>query len=97
MVNLDYGGLQGGFILFSVNSVGDVSPIMCKSERLHRHVKSTMESESLTKVGAAEAAFWVTKLYSEVSGDYIDRNINNVIPIECFSINYSVSPILYRR
>ena len=79
--NLDNGGSHGGFIsqLFLANSIGDISPIMWQSKRLHQIVKSTMASETSTQAETAEAAFWVGKLYSEVTGNYIDRTTNNVI------------------
>lgn len=67
-------------------------------------MKSTMASETLAWVEAAEAAFWVAELYSEVTGNYIDRTTNNVIPIECFTNSCQlvevvcfISPILDRR
>ena len=63
-----------------------------------------MASETLTQVEAAEAALWVAKLYSEVTGNYIDRTTNNVIPTEYFTDScqqveavYYTSPILDRR
>ena len=59
---------------------------------------------NLTQVEAAEAAFWVAKLYSEVTRNYIDGTTNTVMPIECFTDSrqlveaaYSISPILDRR
>ena len=102
--NLDNGGSQEGFILFLANSVGDISPIMWQSKRLCQILKSTMAPETLTQVEAAEASFWVAKLYSEVTGNYIDGTTNSVIPIQCFTDRrqlveavYSISPILDRH
>ena len=43
-----------------------------------------MASENSAQVEAAEAVFWVANMYSKVTGNYIDRTSNNVIPIECF-------------
>ena len=42
-----------------------------------------MASENSAQVEAAEAVFWVANTYSEVTGNYIDRTTNNVIPTEC--------------
>ena len=99
--NLDNGGSQGGFISFLANSFGDILPIMWQSKRLCRVVKSTMASETARQVEAVKAAFWVAKLYSEVTGNCIDESTNNVIPIGCFTdicqlveAVYSISPIL---
>ena len=77
---------------------------MWQFKRLRRVMKSTMASETLAWVEAAEAAFWVAELYSEVTGNYIDQTTNNVIPIESFTnscqlveVVYFISPILDRR
>ena len=57
---------------------------MWQSKRLPRVVKSTITSETLAQLEAVDTAFWVSKLNTEVTGNYIDRNANNVKPIECF-------------
>lgn len=73
--NLRNGGSQGGYIKFLKDDCGNLSPIMWQSKRLQRVVKSTMAAETLIQVEAAEAAFWLSNLLTEVCG----RNVLNSI------------------
>ena len=52
---------------------------MWQFKRLRRVVKSTMASETLARVEAAEAAFWVAELYSEVTGNYIVKLLGIIL------------------
>ena len=68
---------------------------MWQSKRLPRVVKSTITSETLAQLEAAHAAFWVAQLNTEVTGNYIDTNTNNVKPIECFTDSRQLVEAVY--
>ena len=56
-INLDNGSSQGGFIIFLMDKTARLSPIMWQSKRISRVVKSTIATETLALVDAAEASF----------------------------------------
>ena len=100
--NLKDGGSQGGFIIYLVGENNASSPIMWRSKRLRRVVKSAMAAETLIQVEAAEACFWLANLFSEIL--YCKSNSENKIQIECYTDNhqlydsvYSIRPIQDKR
>ena len=60
--NFKDGGSQGGFIIYLVGENDVSSPIMWKSKKLCRVVKSTMAAETLIQVKAIEACLWLANL-----------------------------------
>ena len=63
--NLKNGGSRGGYIIYLVRKNSVFLPIICKSKRLRRVVKSAMAAQTLIQVEAAEACFWLANLLSE--------------------------------
>ena len=59
--DLDNGGSQGGFIIFLSDKAGRLYPTMWQSKWIHQVVKSV-----LALVDAAEALFWLSKLFGEI-------------------------------
>ena len=57
--NLKDGGSQGGFKIYLVSENNVSSPIMWKSKKLCRVVKSAMAAETLIQVEVAMACFWL--------------------------------------
>ena len=81
--NLKDGGSQGGFVCFLTDSTGLCCPIMWQSRKLRRIVKSTMASETLIQVEAAEASYWIANLLAEI---LCKKRESRVMPrIECFT------------
>ena len=73
--NLKDGGSQGGFVIYLVGESNISSPIMWKSKKLCRVVKSAMAAETLIQVEATLARkvrFWLANLLSEIL--YCKRN-----------------------
>ena len=64
--NLANGGSQGGFIIFLKDSDGNRAPIVWQSRKIRRVVKSTLAAETLALLECAEAAFYVSKMISEI-------------------------------
>ena len=64
--NLKDGGSQGGFVIYLVSENNVSSPIMWKSKKLHRVVRSAMAAETLNQVEAAEACFWLANLLNKI-------------------------------
>ena len=100
--NLKDGGSEGGFIIYLVGENDVSSPIMWKSKKLYRVVKSAMAAETLNQVEAAEACFWLANLLNEIL--YCKSNDTKNIKIECFTDNhqlydsvYSIRPIQDKR
>ena len=100
--NLKDGGSQGGFVIYLVDKNNNCSPIMWKSKKLCRIVKSAMAAETLIQVEAAEASFWLANLLNEIL--YAQNNNARSIEIECFTDNHqlydsvwSIRPIQDRR
>ena len=60
------GGSQGRFIIYLVGENNVSSPIMWKSKKLRRVVKSAMAAETLIQVKAAEACFWLANSLGEI-------------------------------
>ena len=99
--NLDNGGFQGGFIIFLRNKTGRLSPIMWQSKRICQVVKSMMAAETLPLVDAAEASFWLSKLFIEI---HSTAKKLVVLPLYCYIDSkqlhetlYPVRPVLDKR
>ena len=95
--NLDNGGFQGGFIIFLRN----ITPIMWQSKRICQVVKSMMAAETLPLVDAAEASFWLSKLFTEI---HSTAKKLVVLPLYCdidskqlHETLYPVRPVLDKR
>ena len=81
--NLENGGSQGVFCIFLQDSYGNLSLIMWQSKKICCMVKSTMASETLALVDAAEASCWLSNLILELLSYNKDVKIH--LPIACFT------------
>ena len=75
---------------------------MWQSKPLCRIAKSAMAAESFIQVQAAEACFWLAKLFNEIV--YNDINSEKGIMIQCYTDNHqlydavqSIRPIQDKR
>ena len=100
--NLNDGGSQGRFIIYLVDKNNICSPIMWRSKKLRRVVKSAMAAETLIQVDSAEASYWLATLLREML--YGQSNYQNKIIIECNTDNHqlydsvlSIGPIQDKR
>ena len=67
--NLPDGGSQGGFIVFLVNmTTFNVTPIIWKSNKVKRVVRSTLAAETLACLDGCENAFIIQKMLNEIIG-----------------------------
>ena len=66
--NLEGGGSQGGFVIFSVSSDGARCPLLWQSRKVRRVVKSTLAAETLALLEAAEAAVFLSRIVQEITG-----------------------------
>ena len=57
--NLKNGGSQGGFIIYLADDNENSVPIMWKSHKLRRVVKSAMAAETIIQVDSAESSYWL--------------------------------------
>ena len=90
---LKNGGSQGGFIIYLDGENNVSSPIMRKSKKLRRVVKSAMATKNLIQVEATEACFWLTNLLSEML--YCKPNDNKNIKIERDTDNHQLYDSVY--
>ena len=84
--NLKDGGSQSGFIIYQFGENNVSSPIMWKSKKLRRVIKSAMAAKTLIQVEAAEAGFWLANLLTKIL--YCKPNNDKNIKIECFTDNH---------
>ena len=91
--NFKDGGSQGGFIIYLVGENDVSSPIMWKSKKLCRVVKSTMAAETLIQVKTIEACLWLANLLSKML--YCKPNDDKNIKIECYTDNHQLYDSLY--
>ena len=91
--NLKNGGSQGGYLIYLVRENGVFSPIIWKSKRLRRVVKSAMAAETLIQVEAAEACFWLANLLREML--YCKPNDDKNRKVECFIENHQLYDSFY--
>ena len=81
--NLPCGGSQGGFVLFMVNRVTNACvPVMWKSFKIKRVVRSSLAAETLACIEGSESAFLISKTLSEIYGCQV--------PIHCITDNKSL-------
>ena len=64
--NLADGGSQGGHIIFLSDSYNNSCPIVWRSTKIARVVKSTLAAETLAFVDGAEHAFLMSRLLAEI-------------------------------
>ena len=82
--NLPCGGSQGGFVIYFVNSETSAScPIMWKSVKVKRVVRSSLAAETLAFLDGSERALIFAQAVSEICG--IGK-----VPITCFTDNKSL-------
>ena len=72
--NLCDGGSQGSYIILLEGQNGNCSPLMWQSKKLRRVVRSTMATETLSQVEAAEACFWSLGILKEILFNSQDRS-----------------------
>ena len=77
----------GGFIIFLVGENGRSCPLAWESKKIRRVVKSTLAAESLAASDAADVAYYLGCLLSEILLGVTD---GNVIPIVSYVDNYSI-------
>ena len=66
--NLGNGHSQGSLMVFLNGKNNNLTPLMWQSKQISQVVKSTMAAETLALVDAAEASFWLSKLFCEFIG-----------------------------
>ena len=64
---------------------------MWQSKRVKRVVKSTMASETLMMVEAAEASFWIRDLFNEI----LKVRSNMYAPIQCIIDNHQLYDAIF--
>ena len=84
--NLADGGSQGGQIIFLADSSLNCCPLMWKSTRIKRVVKSTLAAETLAFVEGCDMAFLMAKITAEI----ISNKRDTVLPIVCMTDNKSL-------
>ena len=84
--NLADGGSQGGQIIFLADSSLNCCPLMWKSTRIKRVVKSTLAAETLAFVEGCDMAFLMAKIIAEI----ISNKRDTVLPIVCMTDNKSL-------
>lgn len=81
--NLHDSGSQGGFIIFLADERGKRCPIMWKSKKIRRVVKSTLAAETLALLEMAESAYYIRNIMEDIG-------IGKEIPIKCLVDNKSL-------
>ena len=81
--NLNDCGSQGGFIIFIVDEHGKRCPIMWKSRKIGRVVRSTLAAETMALIEVAESAYYIGKILEDIG-------IDKEIPVKCFVDNKSL-------
>ena len=88
--NLPRGGSQGGFIILLSDDTGKSAPIQWQSRRIKRVVKSTLAAECLALEDAADYAYYVKCMITEVLGISSSR-----IKLNCYIDNKSLHDVLH--
>ena len=88
--NLPRGGSQGGFIILLCDDKGKSAPIQWQSRRIKRVVKSTLAAECLALEDAADYAYYVKCMITEVLGISSSR-----IKLNCYIDNKSLHDVLH--
>ena len=86
--NLPNGGSQGGFIILLCDSSGKAAPIQWQSRRIKRVVKSTLAAECLALEEAADYAYYVKSMVTEVLALPTDIELN------CYIDNKSLDDVI---
>ena len=81
--NLSDCGSQGGLIVFLADSKGHRCPIMWKSRRIRRVVKSTLAAETMALLEAAESGCYIGRIFEDIG-------IAERLPIKCYVDNKSL-------
>ena len=81
--NLGDCGSQGGFVIFLADENGSRCPLMWKSRKVRRVVKSTLAAETLALLDAAESAFYIRKILEDIG-------LERTVPIRCLVDNKSL-------
>ena len=81
--NLPDCGSQGGFVIFLQDSNLKKCPILWKSRKIRRVVKSTLAAETLALVDCAEAAVYIKEIFREIC-------LIEHVPINCYVDNKSL-------
>ena len=81
--NLNDYGSQGGFIIFLADNEGNRCPVLWKSKKIRRIVKSTLAAETMALLEVAESAYYVRKIIEDIG-------IIEEIPIYCYVDNKSL-------
>ena len=82
--NLNDNGSQGGHIIFLKDREGNSCPIVWRSRRVRRVVKSTLAAETLSLLDAAENGMYLAVLMKTILGNQYD------IPMICLVDNKSL-------
>ena len=86
--NLEGNGSQGGFIIFLRDQRGAMCPLYWQSRRIRRVVKSTLSAETVALLECAEAAVFLARVTSELTG-------MEPLRISCYVDNKSLIDVLY--
>ena len=86
--NLPDSGSQAGMVIFIGDDAGRRCPIFWHSRRIKRVVKSTLAAETMALLEGAEAAVYLAKVLSEISGC-------GELQITCFVDSKSLVDALY--
>ena len=81
--NLGDCGSQGGFVIFLPDENGHRCPIMWKSRKVRRVVKSTLAAETLALLDAAESAVYIRRILEDIG-------LDSTVPIRCLVDNKSL-------
>ena len=81
--NLSDCGSQGELIVFLADSKGNRCPVMWKSRRIRRIIKSTLAAETMALLEAAESGCYIGRLFEDIG-------ITRKIPIKCYVDNKSL-------
>ena len=85
--NLINSGSQEGLIIFLVGENGSYAPLVWKSKKVKRVVKSTLAAETLSLLDGAEHGMLLASILSEIVG------VN--IPVKCITDNKSLCDAAY--
>ena len=81
--NLSDLGSQCGYIIFLADNYGSRCPILWKSRKIRRIVKSTLAAETMALLEAAESAYYIGKMIEDIG-------IASEVPVMCYVDNRSL-------
>ena len=91
--NLSDSGSQGGFVICLKDASGRRCPLMWKSRKVRRVVKSTLAAETLALLDCAEAAVYLAKVLSQVYSGDPAKGLE--VPVHCYTDNRSLVEALH--